>query len=160
MTTTRQQCDHLSHNDAPWGACPDCATVGTYPYTNIGRGHWFYCADHKTVWFVGSNLFSSWKFETEAEQQAEYDRIGMSTFRHVEPVYGIVMEERCAACDRRSFEAIWQCLQDAMNAQPELASNKSIENASMIAYAALEERGGCAHDGADMDGQYDAGLPF
>ena len=39
-----------------WGDCPDCGHDDGY--VNIGKGHSFFCREHKTTWFVGSNLFS------------------------------------------------------------------------------------------------------
>jgi hypothetical protein len=68
-----------------FGGCPECyASDG---YINIGREHVFYCADHKTAWSAGFNLFSSWRNETEDEQRAEYDRLGFGEFAKVQPVY-------------------------------------------------------------------------
>ncbi len=67
------------------GGCPTCQ--GNDGYINIGRGHWFYCAEHRVCWFTGSNLFSSWRDETEAEQRATYDRLGFDTFTRIEPVF-------------------------------------------------------------------------
>jgi hypothetical protein len=31
----------------------------------ITLGHWFYCAKHRVCWFIGVNLFSSWREEDE-----------------------------------------------------------------------------------------------
>lgn len=28
-------------------------------------GHWFVCDDHKTKWWVGSNLFDGWRYQDE-----------------------------------------------------------------------------------------------
>ncbi len=65
------------------GICPEC---GRYDgYLNIGRGQWFYCTEHHTCWLAGENLFSSWRFETEAEQRARYDALDFDTYRQVEP---------------------------------------------------------------------------
>jgi hypothetical protein len=130
------------HFEAYFGACPSCDNPGetTYPYTNAGRSHWFYCETHKTRWWGGANLFSSWKRETEEEQQAEIDRIGLLEFREVDAVYGEPDEKRCARCDREAFEAIRQSLQAAIAAQPSLAADKNIENAVMVAISAIEAR--------------------
>ena len=32
---------------------------------NIFKNHWMYCEQCKTRWLVGSNLFGSWRHETE-----------------------------------------------------------------------------------------------
>jgi hypothetical protein len=68
-------------DDEHFGACPVCGQGGRY--LNVGRGHWFYCSDHKISWFAGSNLFSSWRHETEDEQRAQFDSLGMEAFEDV-----------------------------------------------------------------------------
>jgi hypothetical protein len=50
-----------------FGSCPVCGTSGCY--LNLGRTHVFYCEEHKIGWIVGSNLFSSWREETEEDWQ-------------------------------------------------------------------------------------------
>jgi hypothetical protein len=50
-----------------WGRCPECDAQPAF--VNIGRNHWFFCATHKVCWCVGSNLFSSWREETEERWQ-------------------------------------------------------------------------------------------
>jgi len=66
-----------------FGACPECGTCDGY--RNIGRNHWFFCAEHKTKWCAGSNLLSSWQQETEAhwEDSARF----LADFKEVEPIY-------------------------------------------------------------------------
>jgi len=70
--------------------CPKCKEenrdyskrdVGMY---NVGRGHWYYCKPHKLTWCVGSNLFSSWRDQTEEQQRAIYDALGMESFEVVD----------------------------------------------------------------------------
>jgi hypothetical protein len=68
-----------------WGLCPICKK--TDGYINIGRGHWFLCEKHRTCWSIGSNLFSSWRAETEVVQQRLCEEIGFNTFRVVKPFY-------------------------------------------------------------------------
>jgi hypothetical protein len=80
--TTAETDAFVSHY---FGVCPECHR--TDGYINVGRGHWFYCQQHHTRWCVGSNLFDSWKFETEDEQRDIYDRVGFSRFQDVEPFY-------------------------------------------------------------------------
>ena len=65
-----------------FGTCPECGQ--TDGYLNIGRGHWFYCRQHRVRWFVGSNLFGSWREQTEAEQRADYDALEFGSYREVE----------------------------------------------------------------------------
>lgn len=71
--------------DNYFGGCPKCGK--TDGYINIGRSHWFSCEKHKTKWCIGSNLFSSWKDETEEEQRAIFDKLGFGNFKEVEPIH-------------------------------------------------------------------------
>lgn len=48
-----------------FGGCPECGKNDGH--LNIYRDHYFVCHAHKKRWSPGSNLFSSWKDETEAE---------------------------------------------------------------------------------------------
>ena len=65
-----------------FGGCPKCALNDGY--LNIGRGHWFICHKHKNKWFVGSNLFSSWRHEPEEEWERNAQLI--ERYREVEPL--------------------------------------------------------------------------
>jgi hypothetical protein len=68
-----------------FGLCPYCHR--TDGYLNAGRSHRFYCIEHKVSWSAGSNLFSSWQWETEAEQRAKWAEIGLDHFEDVEPFF-------------------------------------------------------------------------
>jgi hypothetical protein len=48
-----------------FGGCPHCGRGDDY--LNVGRSHWFVCREHKVKWLAGSNLFSSWREETEED---------------------------------------------------------------------------------------------
>jgi hypothetical protein len=65
-----------------FGVCPTCHK--TDGYINIGRGHWFYCKEHSVTWLIGSNLFSSWRDQTEEQQREVYDQLGFEQFTEVE----------------------------------------------------------------------------
>ena len=65
-----------------FGVCPTCKSNDGY--INIGKGHWFYCREHRVRWFVGSNLISTWRDETEDEQRAQYDRLGFAEFHRID----------------------------------------------------------------------------
>ena len=67
--------------DDHFGVCPHCQKHDGF--INVGRGHFFLCHEHKVKWFVGENLFDSWKLQTKEEQRAIYDEIGMATYREV-----------------------------------------------------------------------------
>ena len=34
-------------------------------YLNVGRGHWMVCDKCRIKWFIGANLFSSWRYQNE-----------------------------------------------------------------------------------------------
>ena len=59
--------------EQPFGACPICHSQDGY--YNAGRTHRFICHEHKLAWVVGSNLFSSWRGETEEEQRERWREI-------------------------------------------------------------------------------------
>jgi hypothetical protein len=67
-----------------FGACPECHSDGEM--LNIGRGHWFVCDEHRTRWFIGSNLFSSWRDEDETIWRANHERL--KDYRDVDPYFG------------------------------------------------------------------------
>lgn len=71
------------HSDATFGVCPICK--GQDGFMNVGREHWFVCQEHKTKWFVGSNLFSSWRYQSE-EVWEENARI-LEGYEEVEPAH-------------------------------------------------------------------------
>jgi hypothetical protein len=71
--------------DAYFGTCPVCHKSDGF--LNVGRSHWHYCKEHKTTWCSGSNLFSSWRNETEDEQRKLYDEVGMAEFENVTPYH-------------------------------------------------------------------------
>ena len=50
-----------------FGGCPKCG--GSDGLYNVGRANWFVCHTHKVRWTVGSNILSSWRYETEDEQR-------------------------------------------------------------------------------------------
>jgi hypothetical protein len=68
-----------------FGSCPHCKNADGY--LNIGRGHWMFCDEHRTRWFIGTNLFSSWRDETEAEQRQYYEEKDFGNYADVESVY-------------------------------------------------------------------------
>jgi hypothetical protein len=44
-------------------------------YLNIGRGHWMVCDECKIKWFIGANLFSSWREENKGTWRTNAKRI-------------------------------------------------------------------------------------
>ena len=69
--------------DGYFGVCPTCHKHDGY--VNVGGGHWFLCNEHRVMWFIGANLFSSWRDETEEEQRATFERLGLEAFECVKP---------------------------------------------------------------------------
>lgn len=52
--------------------CPRCGKSNGY--FNNNRHHWGVCDEHRLTWYIGSNLFSSWKDETEEDWAANRER--------------------------------------------------------------------------------------
>ena len=68
--------------DEPFGGCPKCGKCDGF--LNVARNHWAVCDAHKTTWSIGSNLFSGWLHETEADwQRSEYR---LAHYSIVEPI--------------------------------------------------------------------------
>jgi hypothetical protein len=66
---------------AHFGGCPECGDNDGF--INVGRSHWMICKAHKVKWCVGSNLFSSWRGQTEDEQRKVYDDLGVGDYREL-----------------------------------------------------------------------------
>lgn len=74
--TPEQETNHF-------GTCPTChKNDGSL---NIGKSHWYYCKTHRTKWYVGFNLFSSWQHQTEDEQRKRYEDLKFDTYTEVTP---------------------------------------------------------------------------
>ncbi len=66
-----------------FGLCPICLEMSGF--INIGSEHWFYCREHGTKWYFGSNVFSSWKDETKKEQKGIFKELNFGSYTEVEP---------------------------------------------------------------------------
>ena len=66
-----------------FGSCPDCGFGGHY--MNVGRDHWGYCTTHAVRWWIGSNLFSYWRYESE--EWFERNASILTGYREIMPVY-------------------------------------------------------------------------
>jgi hypothetical protein len=77
MMSTRQ--------DDGFGLCPHCHQMDGY--ANAGRSHRAYCKEHRVSWLIGANLFSDWRDQTEEEQRAIWEDIGLSTFKDIVPFF-------------------------------------------------------------------------
>jgi hypothetical protein len=71
--------------DDTFGLCPRCHK--TNGFINIGRSHWMHCRKHRTKWLIGSNLFSSWRYQTEGEQRAQYEAMDFGSYENVEAFF-------------------------------------------------------------------------
>ena len=71
--------------DDSFGLCPRCRK--TDGFINIHSDHWMHCRRHRTKWRMGSNIFSSWRHETEADQRAEYESLDFGNYEEVEPFF-------------------------------------------------------------------------
>lgn len=65
------------------GVCPKCHRHNGY--MNVGAEHWYHCALHKLKWSVGSNLYSGWREETEADWKRNFEYL--TGLVEVEPAY-------------------------------------------------------------------------
>lgn len=73
-----------------FGVCPGCGKHDGY--VNRGKEHWAVCVPHRVKWFIGANLFSSWKEETPEQQRLTLARIGFDDFAEIEPRRGLVSQ--------------------------------------------------------------------
>ena len=48
-----------------FGLCPECHSGDGF--LNVGRTHVFLCHSHRVKWIFGANIFSSWRWESEAD---------------------------------------------------------------------------------------------
>jgi hypothetical protein len=85
MDTTKLAREPMtSENGGYFGVCPQCRRHDGF--ANVGRSHWSFCREHRVKWWVGDNLFSSWRDQTEEEQRRIYDEIGLGEFEKIEPL--------------------------------------------------------------------------
>src|SRR5271168_5516417 len=64
------------------GGCPHCDCNDGM--INIGKSHWVYCKTHMVRWTIGTNIFSGWRDQTEAEQRRIFHELGFGDFEKVE----------------------------------------------------------------------------
>jgi hypothetical protein len=81
--------------DEYFGLCPHCHQQDGW--LNIGRSHWIYCKAHRVTWCIGSNLFSSWRQQTEEEQRQIYDDLGFGEFQEIRPYFTELSDEGALA---------------------------------------------------------------
>lgn len=64
-----------------FGACY-CGNEGMS--FNISRDNWMYCKKCKTKWCVGSNLFSSWRYENKKVWEKNIKEF--AEYKEIEPI--------------------------------------------------------------------------
>lgn len=62
--------DHHVAGDDYFGVCPRCGQQDGY--LNHGQHHWMVCHRCRVRWYIGSNLFDSWKVMTEEERDRDW----------------------------------------------------------------------------------------
>ena len=70
------------NRDHYFGACPQCG--GSDGYLNVRKSHWFFCDTHRTRWWAGSGLFSSWHDENDGIWASNAERL--DDYREIEPL--------------------------------------------------------------------------
>jgi hypothetical protein len=112
---------YITSNGDLNGECPQCHSVGN-GFRNYGKHNWVTCERCRVGWYVGYNLFSTWKQETKEdwERNGEYlsgfklidhqtlELIDHQTLiqRFIAPLYGTItvksnnacVRERCCFC--------------------------------------------------------------
>lgn len=69
--------------DEYFGGCPHCGQ--TDGYLNVGKSHYFTCKTHRVYWGIGSGLFSSCQYESQAKWKKNAQML--EQFTEVEPIY-------------------------------------------------------------------------
>jgi len=66
------------------------------------------------MWFVGANLFGSWKDQTEEEQRRRYHELGLDSYEHLTRLrlrptrHAGRVDSLCLVGLRRSLVANWE----------------------------------------------------
>jgi hypothetical protein len=69
-----EQATEVTYDDDYFRNCPECGKNDGF--INYGRDHYFLCHEHKTIWWIGSNLFSMWQEEDEGIWEDNRRRYG------------------------------------------------------------------------------------
>lgn len=69
--------------DEYFGGCPHCGQ--TDGYVNVQGAHFFICKTHQVYWWIGTNLFSSWK--EEDQEIWDKNKQMLEQFTEVEPIH-------------------------------------------------------------------------
>lgn len=108
----------MSELDSHFGLCPRCADEDRWnegELLNYGRDHWIACHEHEVRWYVGANLFSSWREETDEVWKANAERIG--TYIEVEAAHLAPLPEGVVIYPNLLEQRMW--LQETLEALPD-----------------------------------------
>ncbi len=94
------------HVEDYFGVCPACG-AGSH-YLNVGRDHWFYCDEHEVCWFVGSNLFDSWRREDEETWRRNEEKLRgfRVVYKNVEDDLDLIPTEAALRAAERRFDTV------------------------------------------------------
>jgi hypothetical protein len=81
------QFENTHETENYFGACPECHKTDGYVDVvhDWCASHYFLCEEHKTRWFIGQNLFSSWMDEDPLQRQRHLDKMDFDSYREVKP---------------------------------------------------------------------------
>jgi hypothetical protein len=74
-----------ARRDDHFGNCPECSR--TDGCLSVGSDHWYHCRMHRTKWWVGSNLFSGWRDQSEEDWARNHATL--SDYREVRPAFPV-----------------------------------------------------------------------
>lgn len=90
--------------DEYFGGCPECGQAEEH--FNRGPNHYGACNTHQTCWWFGSNLFSSWRDETQEIWDANAARF--AGYASVDPIYPPPDGKELAAPAEIDWSADWE----------------------------------------------------
>jgi hypothetical protein len=84
MSNVARLDDHRDTLAEHFGACPTCHCNDGF--VSVGPEHWFVCHRHQVKWYVGANLFSCWREQTDQDRALAVARLATySTVRSWHP---------------------------------------------------------------------------
>jgi hypothetical protein len=86
--------------DEYFGGCPHCGQYSNC--LNVNRSHWMMCDEHRVRWWIGSNLFSSWRHEDEVTWAKNI--LVLEEYSEVEPIFPEPSEEEKRQMAEREAE--------------------------------------------------------
>jgi hypothetical protein len=114
-----------------FGGCPVCWQQ--QGVLNVGRAHLACCHTHKKYWYVGSNVFSAWREETEADW--EKNKATLETYEECEPAEchepragGYINEVAMlvpGVSERHAEDMTAYAIRKAMSEKPQLARDET-----------------------------------